>query len=124
MPRSAGWSGRTVNRAGARSCTTTISTSRPSGPDPPSTRERSMRPAEQILTPAALRDWPLPMPGGDKSSRGRVLVIGGARTTPGAAMLAGLAALRVGAGVLTLAVAESVAGPVAAAIPEAAVLWL
>jgi hydroxyethylthiazole kinase-like uncharacterized protein yjeF len=83
-----------------------------------------MPPAEQILSPAALRKWPLPKPDGDKSSRGRVLVIGGARTAPGAAMLAGLAALRVGAGVLTLAVAESVAGPVAAAIPECAVLWL
>ena len=83
-----------------------------------------MPPVEQILTPAGLRDWPLPMPDGDKSSRGRVLVIGGARTAPGAAMLAGLAALRVGAGVLTLAVAESVAGPVAAAVPESAVLWL
>ena len=83
-----------------------------------------MPPVEQILTPAALRAWPLPMPDGDKSSRGRVLVIGGARTAPGAAMLAGLAALRVGAGVLTLAVAESVAGPVAAAVPESAVLWL
>jgi len=83
-----------------------------------------MPPVEQILTPAALRDWPLPIPEGDKSSRGRVLVIGGARTAPGAAMLAGLAALRVGAGVLTLAVAESVAGPVAAAVPESAVLWL
>ena len=83
-----------------------------------------MPPVEQILTPAALRDWPLPVPDGDKSSRGRVLVVGGARTAPGAAMLAGLAALRVGAGVLTLAVAESVAGPVAAAVPESAVLWL
>ena len=83
-----------------------------------------MPPGEQILTPAALRDWPLPIPDGDKSSRGRVLVVGGARTAPGAAMLAGLAALRVGAGVLTLAVAESVAGPVAAAVPESAVLWL
>lgn len=78
----------------------------------------------QILTPAGLRDWPLPMPDGDKSSRGRVLVIGGARSAPGAAMLAGQAALRVGAGVLTLAVGESVAGPVAAAVPEAGVLWL
>jgi hydroxyethylthiazole kinase-like uncharacterized protein yjeF len=83
-----------------------------------------MPPVEQVLTPAALRDWPLPMPDGGKSSRGRVLVIGGARTAPGAAMLAGQAALRVGAGVLTLAVAESVAGPVAAAVPESAVLWL
>ncbi|HST49930.1 ADP-dependent NAD(P)H-hydrate dehydratase [Jatrophihabitans sp.] len=83
-----------------------------------------MSPAEQILTPAALRDWPLPIPDGDKNSRGRVLVIGGARSAPGAAMLAGLAALRVGAGVLTLAVGRSVAGPVAAAVPEAGVLWL
>jgi hydroxyethylthiazole kinase-like uncharacterized protein yjeF len=83
-----------------------------------------MPPAEQILTPAGLRDWPLPIPEGDKSSRGRVLVVGGARTAPGAAMLAGLAALRVGAGVLTLAVGQSVAGPVAAAVPESAVLWL
>jgi ADP-dependent NAD(P)H-hydrate dehydratase len=83
-----------------------------------------MPPVEQILTPTALRNWPLPVPEGDKSSRGRVLVIGGARTSPGAAMLAGQAALRVGAGVLTLAVGESVAGPVAAAVPEAGVLWL
>jgi hydroxyethylthiazole kinase-like uncharacterized protein yjeF len=81
-------------------------------------------PGEQILSPAGFRDWPLPKPDGDKSSRGRVLVIGGARSAPGAAMLAGLAALRVGAGVLTLAVGESVAGPVAAAVPEAGVLWL
>jgi hydroxyethylthiazole kinase-like uncharacterized protein yjeF len=83
-----------------------------------------MPPAEQILTPAALRDWPLPIPDGDKNSRGRVLVIGGARSAPGAAMLAGQAALRVGAGVLTLAVGESVAGAVGAAVPEAGMLWL
>lgn len=83
-----------------------------------------MPPVEHILTPASLRDWSLPVPEGDKSSRGRVLVVGGARTAPGAAMLAGLAALRVGAGVLTLAVGQSVAGPVAAAVPESAVLWL
>lgn len=83
-----------------------------------------MPPVEQILTPAALRNWPLPVPDGNKSSRGRVLVVGGARTAPGAAMLAGQAALRVGAGVLTLAVGQSVAGPVAAAVPEAGLLWL
>jgi len=78
----------------------------------------------QILTPAGFRDWPLPIPDGGKGSRGRVLVIGGARGAPGAAMLAGQAALRVGAGVLTLAVGQSVAGPVAAAVPEAGLLWL
>lgn len=77
-----------------------------------------------LLSPVLLRDWPLPEPGGHKGSRGRVLVLGGARTAPGAAMLSGLAALRVGAGVLTLAVAGSVAAAVASAIPEAGLIWL
>jgi len=78
----------------------------------------------RTISAQALRDWPLPRPASKKQSRGRVLVIGGARCTPGAAMLAGLAALRVGAGVLTLAVAEPVAAAVAAAVPEAGVVWL
>lgn len=76
------------------------------------------------ISAQALRDWPLPQPHGNKRSRGQVLVVGGGRTTPGAAMLAGLGALRVGAGVLTLAVAATVAAAVAAAVPEAGVLWL
>ena len=82
-----------------------------------------MAEAEQV-SPQSLRDWALPQPQGNKRSRGQVVVAGGARSTPGAAMLAGLAALRVGAGVLTLAVAESVAAAVGAAVPEAGVLWL
>jgi hydroxyethylthiazole kinase-like uncharacterized protein yjeF len=53
-----------------------------------------------------------------------VLVIGGAARTPGAAQLAGLAALRVGAGHLTLAVAEAAAVPMAVATPEAGVVGL
>lgn len=73
------------------------------------------------VTPALLRDWRLPQPGGSKHSRGHVLVAGGSPTTPGAAMLAGLGALRVGAGVLALATAQSVAPQIAVAIPEAAV---
>ncbi|WP_203667227.1 NAD(P)H-hydrate dehydratase [Cellulomonas pakistanensis] len=76
------------------------------------------------LTPALLRDWPLPARDGTKDSRGGVLVVGGARRTPGAAALAGLTALRIGAGRLTLAVAESVAAPLAVATPEAGVLAL
>ena len=75
----------------------------------------------EIVTPALLRAWPLPDPGGSKKSRGRVVVVGGSRTTPGALWLAGLAALRVGAGVLTLAAPESVAIPLAVAVPEASV---
>ncbi|MGI8954021.1 MAG: NAD(P)H-hydrate dehydratase, partial [Nocardioidaceae bacterium] len=71
-----------------------------------------------------LREWALPSAGDDKYSRGRVAVVGGARKTPGAAMLAGLAALRVGAGHMTLAVAESVAVQMAVAVPEFGVIGL
>ena len=83
-------------------------------------------PAEHhdMVTASALRQWPLPQPGGSKYSRGRVLVVGGSPSTPGAVMLGGLAALRVGAGVLALAVARTVAAPVAAAVPEASVTGL
>ncbi len=77
-----------------------------------------------LVTPALLRAWPLPQPGGSKYTRGEALVVGGARAAPGAVMLAGLAALRVGAGRLTLATAASVAPHVAVAIPESAVLGL
>ena len=76
------------------------------------------------LTPALLRDWGLPKTGGSKYSRGQVLVVGGARSTPGGAQLAALAALRAGAGRLSLAVAESVAVPLAVAIPESGVTAL
>ncbi|MEJ7648086.1 MAG: NAD(P)H-hydrate dehydratase [Nakamurella sp.] len=76
------------------------------------------------VTPALLRDWSLPAADGDKYGRGQVLVIGGARRSPGAAQLAGLSALRVGAGRLTLAVVESVAVALAVATPEAGVIGL
>lgn len=79
---------------------------------------------DQIITPSFLRDWPLPPPGGGKGSRGRVLVVGGSRKVPGAAQLSGLAALRVGAGVLTMAVAKSVAVALAVATPEAGTIGL
>lgn len=78
----------------------------------------------QIITPTFLRNWPLPAPGASKSSRGRILIVGGARRLPGAAGLAGLAALRVGAGVLTLAVADSAAVALAVATPESGVIGL
>lgn len=79
--------------------------------------------AEPVV-PALLRGWPLPEPHGSKYGRGQVLVVGGARATPGAAMLAGLAALRVGGGRLSLAVARSVASAVAVAVPESGVRGL
>lgn len=76
------------------------------------------------LTPALLRGWGLPTTARSKYDRGQVLVVGGARATPGAAMLAGVSALRVGAGRLTLAVGASVAPGVAVAVPEAGVVAL
>jgi hydroxyethylthiazole kinase-like uncharacterized protein yjeF len=77
-----------------------------------------------LVTPSLLREWPLPAPGADKYSRGSVLVVGGARATPGAALLAGTAALRAGAGKLSLAVAESVAVQLGVAIPECGAIGL
>jgi ADP-dependent NAD(P)H-hydrate dehydratase len=75
---------------------------------------------------ALLREWPLPMPGsdGDKEVRGHVLVLGGSREMPGAVILAATAAMRAGAGKLTIATGNSVAQLVALAIPEARVIGL
>ncbi|WP_200941635.1 NAD(P)H-hydrate dehydratase [Cellulomonas sp. Leaf395] len=78
----------------------------------------------ETITPALLRGWPLPADATSKYGRGQVVVVGGARSTPGAALLAGVAALRVGAGRLTMAVARSVAVPLAIQIPEAGVVGL
>lgn len=73
-----------------------------------------------------LRSWPVPAPddGDGKEERGRVLVIGGSASVPGAVLLAGTAALRVGAGKLQLATARSVAPGLALAMPEALVVGL
>lgn len=79
-------------------------------------------PAE--VTPRLLRDWPLPTADSSKYARGRVLVIGGAARTPGAVRLSGVAALRVGAGHLRLAVAAPAAVALAVATPEAGVMGL
>ncbi|MEU8664125.1 NAD(P)H-hydrate dehydratase [Actinoplanes philippinensis] len=82
------------------------------------------RSEERVVTPGLLRDWPLPSPAGDKTSRGTVLVVGGARCTPGAVLLAGVAAMRAGAGRLQLAVAEESAVPLSISVPEAKVVGL
>jgi ADP-dependent NAD(P)H-hydrate dehydratase len=71
-----------------------------------------------------LAAWPLPESGESKYGRGQLIVVGGAVRSPGAVMLAGLAALRVGAGRLTLAVGASVAPHVAVAVPESGVVPL
>src|SRR3954454_25285183 len=77
----------------------------------------------EVVSSQLLRDWPLPDvdDDGGKSARGTVVVIGGAIDTPGAVLLAGLAALRGGAGKLRLATAASTATSLAVAVPESAV---
>src|SRR4051794_1101897 len=77
--------------------------------------------ARTVVTPAVLRAWPLPFPEGGKEARGTVMVVGGSVRTPGAVVLAGLAALRAGAGKLQLATAVPGATAMAMAVPEAAV---
>lgn len=79
-----------------------------------------------LITPALLRTIPLPWPdeSSDKEARGRVLVVGGGRETPGAVVLAGLAALRAGAGKLQVATGASNAALVASSLPEARVFAL
>lgn len=76
------------------------------------------------VTPAVLRDWPLPQAGSGKESRGQVLVLGGSRSTPGAALLTGESALRAGAGKLVLATVADLVASLAVAVPEAAVVAL
>ena len=63
----------------------------------------------------------MPHPGAsaDKEDRGVALVIGGSAETPGALLLSGVAALRVGAGKLQLAAPRSVAPSLGVALPEA-----
>jgi hydroxyethylthiazole kinase-like uncharacterized protein yjeF len=75
------------------------------------------------LDAALLAAWPLPADeDGDKFARGTVLVLGGSPVTPGAVILAGMAALRMGAGRLQIATAAPAAPAVAVAVPEALVM--
>jgi ADP-dependent NAD(P)H-hydrate dehydratase len=94
-----------------------------SGWRPPSTEENAV-PNPELVTPELLRHWSLPDPASSKKARGQVIVVGGAARTPGGVALAGLAALRVGAGRVQLAVAASAAPAIAAAFPEAGVIPL
>lgn len=78
------------------------------------------------VTSALLRRWPLPEPGeqADKQDRGVAMVIGGAAEVPGSLLLAGTAALRVGAGKLKLAGPRSTIAALGVAMPEARVIGL
>jgi hydroxyethylthiazole kinase-like uncharacterized protein yjeF len=87
-------------------------------------RASAGRPEPVVITPALLRGWRLPDPGESKYDRGQVVVVGGDRRSPGAALLAAEASLRVGAGRLTVALAESVAVAASVALPESGVVAL
>ena len=78
----------------------------------------------ETVTRDLLRGWGLPEMGESKKARGRVMVVGGSRRTPGAVVLAGEAALRVGAGRLGTVVPASVDAQLGGIIPEAAVFAL
>lgn len=78
----------------------------------------------QEITPQFLRQMPLPRGGGDKNSRGSVLVIAGSVEVPGAAILASTAVLRSGAGKVQIATCSRNATPVGIAVPEALVIAL
>ena len=80
----------------------------------------------QQLDKLALRGWPLPHAddASDKEERGQVLVVAGSCEIPGAALLSATAALRAGAGKLTIATAQSVAPGLALLMPEARVIGL
>ena len=75
------------------------------------------------ITSDFLRQMKLPHPGeGDKKARGNVLVIAGGAEVPGSALLAGIGALRAGAGRLQIATCARNATALGIAIPEALVL--
>ncbi|MCU6497169.1 NAD(P)H-hydrate dehydratase [Rugamonas sp. A1-17] len=86
----------------------------------------SEAPEATDISAAMLRDWPLPMPDGDadKEVRGHLLIVAGSREMPGAVLLAATAALRAGAGKLTIATAASAAVALGVALPEARVIGL
>jgi hydroxyethylthiazole kinase-like uncharacterized protein yjeF len=76
------------------------------------------------LDRALLERFPLPHHPEEsgKEDRGRLLVVAGSRQLAGAAYLAGIAALRAGAGKLQIATAASIAVQLGVAIPEARVI--
>jgi hydroxyethylthiazole kinase-like uncharacterized protein yjeF len=78
----------------------------------------------EILDRSLLRRFPLPEhpEDGDKEDRGRLLVVAGSRELAGAALLAGIAGLRAGAGKLQIVTGASVATALGVAIPEARVV--
>ena len=72
------------------------------------------------ITRSLLDRMPVSSPSSDddKEERGNVLVVGGETSLPGAVVLAGIAALRAGAGKLQIATCRSIAPLVGITVPE------
>ena len=77
------------------------------------------------LDRSALDSFPLPpVDDGDKHSRGRLLIVAGSRSLPGAALLCALSAMRAGAGKLKIATVASIAAHIGVAMPESRTIGL
>jgi len=78
------------------------------------------------VTKGLLQRMRLPQPNADsdKEERGCVLVVGGSAHVPGAVLLAGMAALRAGAGKLQLATVANATAALGIAVPESLVVPL
>lgn len=75
------------------------------------------------LSRAELKRHPLPpVVEGDKNAHGKLLVIAGTRDIPGPAMITATAAMRAGAGKITIATVSSVAPQLGMAVPEAMIV--
>ncbi|MCS7282188.1 MAG: NAD(P)H-hydrate dehydratase [Anaerolineae bacterium] len=79
----------------------------------------------EVVTPEMVRDWLPPRPlDAHKGTFGRALIVAGSANYTGAARLAGAAAVRAGAGLVTLALPASIHSAVAAGLAEATYLLL
>lgn len=77
------------------------------------------------LTATELKRFPLPrVEGGSKDERGKLLIVGGSREVAGAPIITATAAMRAGAGKITIATVASVAPQLGIAVPEARVTGL
>lgn len=99
---------------------------RESKADPQDEAKKKTGTAATRISRAWLAHHALPRPNaaGDKDMRGVVLVVGGAVELPGAVLLAGIAALRAGAGKLQIATCRDVVPQIGTAAPEALVASL
>jgi hydroxyethylthiazole kinase-like uncharacterized protein yjeF len=86
----------------------------------PADQEELSEIALEVASTDELRSWLPERPlDAHKGTFGRVIVVAGSVNFPGAAMLAGMGAYRIGAGLVTLATASSLQPLIASRLPEA-----